>query len=603
MLFWGGETISMFGTQVTLLALPLTAVLLLGATAAQLSLVRFLETAPYLLFTLIFGAWVDRLRRRPVLIVANGARCLLIGTIPALVLFDMLTLPSLAVIAFGAGIFTVLFDVAWAAYTPTLVHSTDLVEANGKMMTSYASAEVAGPGLAGVLIQWLSAPFALIADAASYLVAMVTLLLIRAPEPRPEAHPDSHLLREIGQGLRLVMGDVYLRAIAVMSGLWNFFYLVASTIFFLYAVRELGLSPATLGIILAVGACGGLIGASLAAVGDGIHVPVRDEVSSCTFTLRGKREQTRVHRTPMLAMVLRDEFDDELRRAAAGAGAVLREHCLVRGLSQQPDLARVHLAAGEEVTARVVVGADGSSGVSARHAGVRYAEVDLGLELEILVPPPVRNSWRGRILLDWGALPGSYAWVFPKDDRLTVGVIATRGHADYTRQYLRDFVARLGLAGYGTAQDSGHLTRCRADDSPVRRGRVLVAGDAAGLLEPCTREGISFALRSGRLAGQVAARAAQADRAAQAGGAGPAGPPDQELDRYLALLGQELIPEMRAGRLLLRAFARHPGLFHAGLATPRGWRAFVEVCSGDASFHALADRTPSRLALTLVGRI
>src|SRR5690242_3515054 len=339
---------------------------------------------------------------------------------------------------------------------------------------------------------------------------------------------------------------------------------------------------------------GGLIGASLAALGDGISLPVRDEISAATFTLRGKRERTRVHRTPMLAMVLRDEFDDELRRAAAAAGAKLREHCLVRGLSQDPDRARVHLAGGEDVTARVVVGADGSSGVSARHAGVKYAQVDLGLELEILVPPPVRDSWRGRILLDWGALPGSYAWVFPKDDRLTVGVIATRGHADYTRQYLRDFVARLGLAGYGTAQDSGHLTRCRADDSPVRKGRVLVAGDAAGLLEPCTGEGISFALRSGRLAGQVAARAAKA---------GAAGPTDQELDRYLGLLGEELIPEMRAGRLLLRAFARHPGLFHAGLATPRGWRAFVEVCSGDASFHALADRRPSRLALTLVGQI
>jgi predicted MFS family arabinose efflux permease len=263
MLFWGGETVSMFGTQVTLLALPLTAVMLLGATATQLSLVRFLETAPYLLFTLIFGAWVDRLRRRPVLIVANAARCLLIGTIPALVLFDLLTLPALAAIAFGAGIFTVLFDVAWAAYTPTLVHSEDLVEANGKMMTSYASAEVAGPGLAGVLIQWLSAPLALIADAASYLVAMITLLLIRAPEPRPEVPSDSHLLREIGQGLRLVMGDAYLRAIAVMSGLWNFFYLIASTIFLLYAVRERDLSPATLGIILAVGACGGLIGAAI----------------------------------------------------------------------------------------------------------------------------------------------------------------------------------------------------------------------------------------------------------------------------------------------------------------------------------------------------
>jgi MFS family permease len=263
LLFWGGETVSMFGTQVTLLALPLTAVLLLGATAAQLSLVRFFETAPYLLFTLIFGAWVDRRRRRPALIVANAARCLLIGAIPALVFFGMLTLPVLAAIAFGAGIFTVLFDVAWAAYTPTLVHSEDLVEANGKMLISYASSEVAGPGLAGVLIQWLSAPFALIADAASYFVAMVTLLFIRAPEPRPEVRAESHLLREIGQGLRLVMGNTYLRAMAVMSGLWNFLNAIAFTIFLLYAVRERGLSPTTLGIILAVGACGGLIGAAI----------------------------------------------------------------------------------------------------------------------------------------------------------------------------------------------------------------------------------------------------------------------------------------------------------------------------------------------------
>ena len=157
-------------------------------------------------------------------------------------------------------------------------------------------------------------------------------------------------------------------------------------------------------------------------------------------------------------------------------------------------------------------------------------------------------------------------------------MIATRGHADYTRQYLRDFVSRLGLAGYGTAQDSGHLTRCRADDSPVRKGRVLVAGDAAGLLEPCTREGISFALRSGRLAGQVAAQAAQA---------GSGRPPEAELDRYLALLGQELIPEMRRGC----CSARFPGTRACSTPgwPPRGWRAFVEVCSGDASFHALAE--------------
>jgi predicted MFS family arabinose efflux permease len=263
MLFWGGETVSLFGSQVTLLALPLTAVLLLGATAAQLSVVRFVETAPYLLFTLIFGAWVDRRRRRPVLIIANAVRCLLIGAIPLLALLGMLTLPALAAIAFGAGVFTVLFDVAWAAYVPILVPGQDLVEANGKILTSYAAAEVAGPGLAGALVQWLSAPIALIADAVSYCAAMVTLLLIRAREPHPEVHPDAHLLREIGEGLRLVMDSVILRAIAVMSGLWNFFYLIASTIFLLYAVRERGLSPGTLGVILAVGASGGLIGAAV----------------------------------------------------------------------------------------------------------------------------------------------------------------------------------------------------------------------------------------------------------------------------------------------------------------------------------------------------
>ena len=263
LLFWGGETVSLFGTQVTLLALPLTAVLLLGATTAQLSLVRFVETAPYLLFTLLFGAWVDRRRRRPVLIVANAARCLVIGAIPALALGGVLTLPALAAIAFSAGVFTVLFDVAWVAYVASLVPSQDLVEANGKILTSSAAADVAGPGLAGALIQWLSAPVALLADAASYFVAMATLLLIRAPELHPEVDPNSHLWRQIGEGLRLVMGNAYLRAIAVMSGLWNFLYLIASTIFLLYAVRERHLSPGTLGLLLAIGASGGLIGAAI----------------------------------------------------------------------------------------------------------------------------------------------------------------------------------------------------------------------------------------------------------------------------------------------------------------------------------------------------
>src|SRR5215467_2619621 len=267
---------------------------------------------------------------------------------------------------------------------------------------------------------------------------------------------------------------------------------------------------------------GGLIGASLAAVAGQIELPARDQIRSATFTLRGGREFTREHSEPLLAMVMREEFDAALLRHAMAQGAVVRQRAQVRALDQQAGRASARLADGSSVTAKVVIGADGSSGVSARHVGVEFAQVDLGLELEIAVPAAVERRWAGRILLDWGKIPASYGWVFPKGDRLTVGVIAARGNGDATREYLREFVGRLRLGSCEVIRDSGHLTRCRADQSSLRRGRVLVAGDAAGLLDPWTREGISFALRSGALAGEFAAKAAVADR--------PEGP----LDEYVA---------------------------------------------------------------------
>jgi geranylgeranyl reductase family protein len=246
---------------------------------------------------------------------------------------------------------------------------------------------------------------------------------------------------------------------------------------------------------------GGLIGFSQAAAAGLIEIPARDTTHAVTVTLRGRREFTRRSGDPLLAMVVREEFDDALRKAATGTGVQYLERSPVRAVGETDGLAWARLADGTMLRARVLVGADGSAGVSARYAGVRFRQVDLGLELEIPVPPPVAARWRGRLLLDWGPLPGSYGWVFPKGDRLTVGVIAARGQGERTRQYLRDFTGRLGLSGYPAERDSGHLTHCRAGDSPLRRGQVLVAGDAAGLLEPWTREGISFALRSGTMAG------------------------------------------------------------------------------------------------------
>ncbi len=338
---------------------------------------------------------------------------------------------------------------------------------------------------------------------------------------------------------------------------------------------------------------GGLIGTSLAAV-PGLPVPVRDEICAVTVTLHNKHEFTRRERSPILAMVMRDEFDDALRRQAVADGAKLLQRRLVREVTQDGRKATARLADGTSITARVMIGADGSASVAAKHVGVTLGQVDLGLEVEIAVPPQVRQLWRGRVLLDWGPIPGSYAWIFPKDERLTAGVISARGPGDRTRTYLQDFLTHHGLASLGRVQDSGHITRCRTGTSPLRRGRVLVAGDAAGLLEPWTREGISFALRSGALAGSAAAAAARTP--------GPADL-DEILGGYASAVNAALVPEMLAGRRVLAAFSRHPGAFHAGLATPKGWRTFVKFCRGETSWADVLRHRSARLALGLVSLV
>ena len=294
-------------------------------------------------------------------------------------------------------------------------------------------------------------------------------------------------------------------------------------------------------------------------------------------------------------MVMREEFDAALLARAQENGAAVRQRAQVRAIEQADGRATARLADGTAVTATALIGADGSSGVTARHVGAQFAQVDLGLELEIAVPEPVGRRWAGRVLLDWGQMPGSYGWVFPKGDRLTVGVIAARGQGDATKAYLREFVGRLGLAGYQAVRDSGHLTRCRADESPLRRGRVIVAGDAAGLLEPWTREGISFALRSGALAGEHAAKAATSGDPDDHGvGAG-----------RLRRRGQRGPGPRDAGRppAAVRRSPGTPGTFHKGLSTAKGWGAFVKLCRSERSFAELVNRPAARLALSLISRL
>ncbi|MFG1605513.1 FAD-dependent monooxygenase [Actinoplanes sp. NPDC049265] len=351
---------------------------------------------------------------------------------------------------------------------------------------------------------------------------------------------------------------------------------------------------------------GGLIGTSLAMAAPRIQVPGRDAISAITFTDDGHRAFTRQSATPLLTMVRRNDFDHAWLEAAAAAGAKVLQNAQVRGLEQDADAATVLFGDGVSLTARVVIGADGSAGISSRYVGVTFEQQDLGLEVELAATPEDRAAWRGRVHLDWGAEPGSYGWVFPKmkgceshgahcasadcwttDDELTVGVIMAKGKGAETKDYLTKFLAGLGLTGREVRRDSGHLTRCRTDDAPLARGRVLVAGDAAGLLEPWTREGISYALRSGAWAGEVAARAA-----GQGVGA---------LDGYPALIGKHLVPEMQAGRRLLNVFSRHKRLVHAAMATPMGWRAFEGFCRGELTMAEVMRRSPIRVAVNLLG--
>ena len=321
------------------------------------------------------------------------------------------------------------------------------------------------------------------------------------------------------------------------------------------------------------------------ALPDDVDIPVREQVESVSFTLRTRhlrRRNTARHSPPLLQMVDRAEFDLALVRAAQDRGAVLQQETMVRSVQEQAGRVRLSTDAGT-IWAGSAVGCDGSAGRIGRYVGVEMAQVDLGLELELELTGPHRHDWSRRIHLDWGPLPGSYGWVFPINDWLTGGVIAARGAGTATRAYLTELVAGLGLEQLPVLRSSGHLTQCRRDGSPLRRGRVLVAGDAAGLLEPWTREGISFAVRSGHLAGRTAA---EMSRVPDSEALSVAGRYSGEIDRGLGV-------EMRTGRRLATAIAAHPKLAYLAIAhTPHGWKAFQDFTRGTALLPELVGRWP-----------
>ncbi|MBA2631385.1 MAG: MFS transporter [Chloroflexi bacterium] len=266
MKLWTAQTVSQLGDEVTQLAIPFVAVLTLGVSPFELGLLGTFQFLPFILLTLPAGVWVDRMRRRPILIGADIGRAILLTSIPIAFLGGWLTIWQLYVVAFGVGCLEVFFDVAYQSYLPSVVERDRLVEGNAKLELSASASMVVGPGVAGFLVELVRAPIAIFFDVISYIGSVLILLLIRMPEVPPEPHdpntgPRPSMRQEASEGLRYVLGHRYLRAIAACTGTLNLFGNLGTAILLLYAVEELGLTPGTVGLIFTVANVGVLAGA------------------------------------------------------------------------------------------------------------------------------------------------------------------------------------------------------------------------------------------------------------------------------------------------------------------------------------------------------
>ena len=264
---WTAETVSQVGTQVTQLALPLAAIVVLVATPFEIALLGTVAFLPFILLGLPAGVWVDRLRRRPILIAGDLGRAVLLASIPLAYVAGVLTIWQLYVVAFLVGCLTVFFDVAYQSYLPSLVDRGDLVDGNAKLELSRSGAALVGPSIGGILVEWLTAPVAILVDAISYVGSALFIFLIRRHEPEP-VHPDvaaggerPSMRRDIAEGLRYVGGHRQLRLIAISTGTTNFFGQLVYALLLVYAVRDLGLSAGVIGVVFAIGNLGFLAAA------------------------------------------------------------------------------------------------------------------------------------------------------------------------------------------------------------------------------------------------------------------------------------------------------------------------------------------------------
>jgi MFS family permease len=257
--FWVGQSVSTLGSQVTAFAVPLLAALTLHATAQQMGFLRAAEFAPFLVLTLPAGVWADLGIRRVLMILSNLVRGVLIVIVPLAVLLGMVRLEVLYVVMFAMGSFKVIFEMAYQTYIPEIVDRETLVNANSKIMMSYALGQSAGPGLAGIMVEIMGAPMAVLADSIGYFLCAGCLFRIRHREVRRGRH-QQNIFRQIGEGFRYVGKEPHIRALLCLVTVNNFFMNALMALVVFYATREIGFRPGIFGMAVSVGGLGAVIG-------------------------------------------------------------------------------------------------------------------------------------------------------------------------------------------------------------------------------------------------------------------------------------------------------------------------------------------------------
>ncbi|MEO3926659.1 MFS transporter [Micromonosporaceae bacterium B7E4] len=265
-LLWFGQGVSTIGSEITEIALPFTALVFLGASATEIGILSGLKDLAGLVLTLFAGVLVDRMRRRRLMIAADLGRFLALGIIPLLALGGILSMPILYVAAFVVGCLTVVFNLAYPAFVGSLLENDRLINANSKLEGTQQIAGVVGPGLGGILVQALRAPFAIAVDALSFLLSALSLSAMRHRESeddliRGETGGVRGVFRDIKEGLVATFGNPHLRALAAEAATFNLFSQIVMVLFLVYASRDVGLSAGVIGVIFAVGSVGGTLGA------------------------------------------------------------------------------------------------------------------------------------------------------------------------------------------------------------------------------------------------------------------------------------------------------------------------------------------------------